>query len=1008
MKKRIWTRVWMMLLVCAMLTGTLLLETPAKQSVSVNSVLGTESMGSGMQVPVFSERALVEEAQAAAETEENISETPVVTEETVEQEFPVVSKLDLFSLNWKEASNEEINHYLGMTDWNKIGEWLVSLGDEQLKELLARDTLLAEETIIEEPDAEPVQMLYYEYALNKYYAMMRARAIYPAKASGYWTTNIVQTNAAGTQVRKAVITFKISGIDTSLPTTERQKVTIAKTVTGNWCDVAWGSAEDTFKIYKTKDSTVYSLVNACFNYYKPAGYTVSTSYSLTSYFYKLYWNKIKTFGADSMIEEGGIVSSERFVYPQEATCNGINSGTLVTSTYGGRHYLGGLVNMYVNAGIGTTSTATQGNLVQTITLHPVNYNVSYDGNGCTGGSVSSQNCTYDVAYTAQQNGYQREYTVTYNGNGGTPQVSSQKAAYVFKGWGLNQKNTVSYNAGSTYKNLSAAGGGKVTMYALWSPVSVKLASASRTGYKFAGWNIGKAGENYIPAANVTAVAKWTPNTYTIKFLSSGGSACEDIVASYDKSVLLPTPKRAGYAFDGWSGATGTYVGSVKNLSAEDGGVVTLVAEWTALTNTPYTIRCYKQPSREIKDKGKYVLFRLKNGDPMDGEYTQYGITDSTVNVSPLGVEGYETPEAQTIQISGDGSTVVNFYYNLKEKEESVPIISTPDDQWDEIAKRIAAGLSFSLDMGGVEYEIAQTDDGTLGIKFISTDAEKIVIPDVIKVSDKVYRITEIQAGAFRGNQTVKAVELSSNISKIGTSAFEGCTSLKKVVLREGLVTIGAKAFSGCTLLKSVKLPSTVQNIEKNAFQNCSSLSKASLNEGLLKIGNRAFDGCASLTKITIPKTVLQIGAYAFSKCKKMGAVYFVSGSKLLSVGNGVFAECSSLKKIKLPSKLTAVPTKAFYKCVKLKSVTIGKSVTKIGVSAFAGCKKMTKVTIPSKVQTIGKKAFYKCASLKKVTIKTKALTSVGSKAFVKCKKGIIFVVPKEKKSAYSKLFRGKY
>ncbi len=989
------------------------METPARQSVSVNSILGKQknslaTLRQGMQVPAFSECAVSENEQVVEQAVETVAEQEEAPAETPVEEYPLAGTLDLFSLNWKEATEIEINHYLGMTDWHIIGQWLMSLGEEDLEELLSRDTVLVQDTIIEEPEAEPVQMLYYEYALAKYSAMMRARVVYPAKASGYWTTKIVKTNVAGTVVQTAVVTFKISGVDTSLPTTERQKVTVAKSVTGNWCDITWSDDEDDFKTYRTEDGTTYPHVRSVFSYNKPSGYKVDVSYSLTGSFYRLYWNKNMTFRASSMFEDGGVISTERHIYPNVTTCNGISTDSLLKSEYGGRHYVCGLVNMYVNAGIGTTSNAAQGNLVQTITLSPINYNVSYNGNGYTGGSVSAQNCTYDVNYAAQQNGFEREYTVTYNGNGGTPAVGSQKASYTFKGWGLNQKDTVTYAAGSTYKNLTGVSGGTATMYALWNPVTVKLPSATRTGYRFAGWNIGNAGAAYTPSANVTAVAKWTANTYTIRFQSGGGSACEDISATYDKSVILPVPERAGYIFNGWKGASGMYIGSVKNLTAGHGDTVTLVADWSAVTNTPYTIRCFKQPSEDIKNKEKYVLFRLENGDPMDGEYVQYGTTDETVSVSPLAAEGYETPEAQSVQIAGDGSTVVNFYYHLKKNSVTVPSFGGTDEELDEIAKRIAAGLSFSLDVDGVEYEIAQTEDGTLAIKFSSADAEKIVIPDVITINKKVYRITEIQTGAFKGNAKIKEVQLSANISKIGASAFEGCTALNKVVLREGLVTIGNKAFSGCSALKTVKLPSTVQNIGNDAFRNCVSLSKLTMNNGLLKIGNRAFSGCLELSKIYVPKSVLKIGIRAFDKCKKLGTVNFAAGSKLLSIGKGVFAECTALKKVKLPSKLTAVSAKAFYKCENLKYVTIGKAVTKIGANAFAQCRKISRITIPSKVQLIGKKAFYKCTLLKRVNIKSKALTTVGAKAFLQCKKGIIFVVPMEKKDAYSKLFQGKY
>lgn len=1033
MRKRILVRALVMLLSTTIVSGALSIGAQATQSVSFNGLLEggskqetavLEYNRGGMQMPVVlgedTKRLETDDKVmlASIETTENESSGETtqsdagkeVAEENVTQEpeYPLASELDLFALDWRNASDDKLNHYLGMTEWRVIGQWISSMTEEELQELLKRDSVLVQETVIEEPDAEPVQMLYYEYALQKYKAGMMTRA-YPTATSGYWKTNIVQVNAVGTPVRTAVITFKVSGVDTSVPTSERQSVTIAKSVTDNWCDITWSNAATDIKSYRSDaESNTYPHVRAIFEFKKPAGYKVSTSYNLTTSFHKIFWNKSTTFNADSMFLSGGTLADERYIYPEVATCNGISTAPLVAGEYAGVHKICSIVNMYVNAGIGTTAYPTKGNLVQTITLLPITYNVNYNGNGSTGGAVSAQSCSYDVNYTTQPNGFQREYTVTYDGNGGIPAVASQKASYAFKGWGWNQSSKVSYAAGATYKNLTAVSGGTTTMYALWNPVSIKLPAASKTGYTFTGWNIGNAGASYTPTTNVTAIAKWTPNSYKVVFQSAGGSECPEMEATYDKSITLPTPERAGYEFNGWKSATGTHVGSVKNLTSENGGVVTLVADWTAATDTPYAVRCYKQPKVGVTEKGKYVLFELKNGDPVDGEYVQYGTTDTTVSVSAPKIEGYVTPSAQSVQIAGDGSSIVNFYYNLETNEVTIPTLSTSDEQLDEIAKKIAAGLSFSMDVDGVEYEIAQTSDGTLGIRFISTNAEKIVIPDVVTIGNKVYRITEIQSEAFKENTVIKEVELSANISQIGDSAFEGCTSLQKIVLREGLVNIGSKAFSGCTALKKIELPKTVQDIGNYAFQNCTALSKVTLNDGLLKIGKKAFSNCAVLKKVSIPKTVLQIDAYAFEKCKKLENVTFVAGSRLLSMGTGVFSGCSALKKIKLPAKLTSIPTKAFYGCKKLKSVTGGASVTQIGAKAFSGCSKLTKYTVSSKVQSIGNKAFYQCKLLKKVQIKSKALTSVGSKAFKKCKKGMVFVVSKEKKNAYSKLLKGKY
>ena len=1006
MRKRILVRALVMLLSTTIMSGVLPMGIQATQSVSFNGILAKNSTeySGGMKVPVV----FSAEDDNAVMTGETLTEA-AVTEMEKPAEYPLAGELDIFSLDWKNAGDEEINHYLGMTEWNLIGMWLTSMSEADLKELLERNTVLVQETTIEEPDAQPVEMLYYEYAVQKYKSMMMTRAAYPKKASGYWTTKIVRTNAAGTPVNTAVITFKVSGVDTSLPTTNRQSVTVAKSVTGNWCDITWNNVKESMNTYRADaDDSTYPHVRANFQFHKPAGYRVNMSYNLTSSLHKVYWSKSKTFQADSMFLSDGTLSSERYTYPNNVTCNGVSTASLLTGKYTGYHYVCSIVNMYENAGIGTTSNATNGNLVQTIILQPVTYNVNYNGNGSTGGAVSAQTCNYDVNYTTQANGFQKDYTVTYDGNGGTPSVGSQKASYAFKGCGCNQTSSVTYAAGATYKNLSADSGGVTPMYALWNPTGVKLPTAMRTGYTFSGWNIGNAGATYVPTSNVTAIAKWTPNTYKIVFQSAGGSECQEVTATYDKSVILPTPERDGYAFEGWKGATGTYVGSAKNLTAENGAVVTLVADWSAETDVPYTVRCYKQPETEVTDKAKYILFALKNGDSFDGEYTKYGTADTTVSVSAAKIEGYTTPPDQSIQIAGDGSSVVNFYYDLETTAAMVPGSSVGNAQLNEIAKKIAAGLSFSLDVDGVEYEIAQTSDGTLGIRFISTDAEKIVIPDVVKIGNKVYRITQIQAGAFKGNVRLKEVELSTNISKIGDSAFEGCTSLKQIILREGMVTIGNKAFYGCSALRSIQLPKTVQTIGDSAFQDCTSLSKVTLNDGLLKIGKKAFYNCSLLKKLSVPKTVLQIDAYAFAKCAKLTKISFVAGSRLLSLGTGVLSECIALKKIKLPSKLTNVPTKAFYKCKKLKSVTGGDSVTQIGAKAFSGCSKLTKYTVSSKVQSIGKKAFYQCKSLKKVQIKSKALTAVGSKAFKQCKKGIAFVVSKEKKGAYSKLLKGKY
>src|SRR5690606_6690755 len=52
--------------------------------------------------------------------------------------------------------------------------------------------------------------------------------------------------------------------------------------------------------------------------------------------------------------------------------------------------------------------------------------------------------------------------------------------------------------------------------------------------------------------DVTLYAQWDANSYTVKFISNGGSDVEDVTADYDTKITAPgTPEREGYTFAGW-------------------------------------------------------------------------------------------------------------------------------------------------------------------------------------------------------------------------------------------------------------------------------------------------------------------------------------------------------------------------------------------------------------------------------------------------------------------------
>ena len=157
------------------------------------------------------------------------------------------------------------------------------------------------------------------------------------------------------------------------------------------------------------------------------------------------------------------------------------------------------------------------------------YTVKYDGNGNTGGSTANSSHTYDTAKALTANGYTR-------------------TGYSFNGW-----NTKADGSGTAYadkasvKNLSSTNGATVTLY-----------------------------------------VQWTANKYTVTYNANGGTGTmANQELTYDKSATLNanTFKRTGYRFNGWNtkaDGTGTSYAdkaSVKNLTANSGGTVTLYAKW---------------------------------------------------------------------------------------------------------------------------------------------------------------------------------------------------------------------------------------------------------------------------------------------------------------------------------------------------------------------------------------------------------------------------------------------
>ncbi|RHO54442.1 hypothetical protein DW091_18200, partial [Eubacterium sp. AM05-23] len=260
---------------------------------------------------------------------------------------------------------------------------------------------------------------------------------------------------------------------------------------------------------------------------------------------------------------------------------------------------------------------------ETITLYAQwranNYTIKFDGNTADGGSTSDQSMTYDTRADLTLNGY-------------------IKTGYTFTGWNTQQDGGgTAYTDGQNVINLTAVEGETVTLYAQWrannytikfdsntadggstsdqsmtydTAADLTLNGYTKTGYTFTGWNTQSDGGGtvYTDAQNVvnltavegetvTLYAQWRANSYTIRFdgntADSGDTSDQSMTYDTAANLTINGYTKTGYTFTGWntqqdSGGIAYANGQeVVNMTPDDGGVVTLYAQWRANT---YTIK----------------------------------------------------------------------------------------------------------------------------------------------------------------------------------------------------------------------------------------------------------------------------------------------------------------------------------------------------------------------------------------------------------------------------------
>lgn len=232
----------------------------------------------------------------------------------------------------------------------------------------------------------------------------------------------------------------------------------------------------------------------------------------------------------------------------------INSYTFTFDKNGGNTPSATNITKEYNTAIGTLPTCTR-SADNTYTYAFAGW---FDTSASSGGTklTTTTKVTSNKTWYARWTSTYKNYTVTWDGNGGTPSKSS-----------------------SSFHYNDALG---------------TLPTATRTGYTFKGWSTSKTGTVNVSTttkvtANVTYYAVWTINSYTWTFDANGGTGDTTKTLNYNATLsTLPTASRAStvannYTFAGWFDTDASTGGTQLTTSTKCTGNKTWYARWTIST-----------------------------------------------------------------------------------------------------------------------------------------------------------------------------------------------------------------------------------------------------------------------------------------------------------------------------------------------------------------------------------------------------------------------------------------
>lgn len=412
-------------------------------------------------------------------------------------------------------------------------------------------------------------------------------------------------------------------------------------------------------------------------------------------------------------------------------------------------------------------------------------------------SVPTTTPGQDMTYTATW--IVNTHTVTFDANGGTGGWSRTmnygetiipptptRTGHTFIGWNKEIETTVpdkdltyiaQWKANSYTITFNANGGEGGWSKELEYGSRLEAPIVTRFGYTFSGWS--PSVPSTVPASNKTYSANWTTNRYTVVF---------DL--NYGDEITQPDTTREGYEFVGWDKPI------PETMPAEN---VSYVAQWR---EAPEVEEPDPNPEPEPEPTPAPDPEPEPNPEPEPSPDPEPTPTpepepDPTPTPEPE-PEPEPTPTPQpdlqifTVTFNPVGGTMVSSQTSIQVEEGQqigiLPIAPNKNgysfDGW------------FTEESGGTQISEQTIVTGNVTY-YAHWTFQYIAVP----VTNGEIRLNESRNTVIGYGGNPSEATIPNGVVTIRSNAFKNCISLQTVTLPNGLKTIGVSAFERCLSLR---------------------------------------------------------------------------------------------------------------------------------------------------------------------------------------------------------------